>query len=181
MAFATNAVITSNVMLGRPENKRIVDIICESSRPVLVWHTEQYKVLRAADASEQWLRQQLAGGLLKHVEAIMFAVGDQNVLEACGFQTRAGGADALHDVDILTEDEFATLLGQHCLLLASCRLRRTLHTTRGWPVRLYSLLCDDERIGDEAYHDFLFDCKLFDILQRMPARGAVCSQMYERH
>ena len=46
---------------------------------------------------------------------------------------------------------------------------------------MYSLLCDDERIGEEAYDDFLFDCKLFDILQRMPARGAVCSQMYERH
>jgi hypothetical protein len=130
MAFATNAVITSNVMLARPENKRIVDIIVESTRPVLVWHTEQHKVLRAADASEQWLLHQLAGCLLKHVEAIMFAVGDQNVLEACGFQTRAGGADALHDVDILTEDEFATLLGQHCLLQASCRLRRTLHTTQ---------------------------------------------------
>ena len=181
MAFATNAVITSNVMLARPENKRVVDIICDSSRPVLIWHTEQYKKLRSSDASEKWLLHQLAGGLLKHVEDILFAVEDQSVLKVCGFQTLAGCADALHDADILAEDELATLLGQHCLLLASCRLRRTLHTTRGWPVRLYSLLCDDERIGDEAYDDFLFDCKLFEILQRMPARGEVCSKMYERH
>ena len=154
-----------------------MDIICESSRPVLIWHTEQYKKLRSSDASEKWLLHQLAGGLLKHVEDILFAVEDQSVLKVCGFQTLAGCADALHDADILAEDELATLLGQHCLLLASCRLRRTLHTTRGWPVRLHSLLCDDERIGDEAYDDFLFDCKLFEILQRMPARGEVCSKM----
>ena len=126
MAFAQSAITTSVVLLESADNTRVVQIVVECDGPAMHWHTEQRRALRSSDGTEQWLVEQTQGKLLEHVSERVQRTGDLGKLAKCGLATSRRSAAGTHREERVGEDELADILGQHCLILASCRLRRAL-------------------------------------------------------
>eukprot|EP00969_Alexandrium_andersonii_P279297 12345163-Alexandrium_andersonii.AAC.1 len=83
LAFAKNALVASVVLLDNQDHRKVVQLVCACAKPVLAWHTEQSRSLRSAVATSEWLVEQVVGGLMQHIEAIILTPGNTESLAEC--------------------------------------------------------------------------------------------------
>ena len=108
-----------------------------------------------ADASEvmaflqEWLQNQLNGASLGHIAAsVNSSVINTMVAAEIGLATTVAEVQHMGGGDIMEENECTHLLGNFAMTLASCRLRRTMYMSFGWPVQFYNFFLNPARAQD---------------------------------
>ena len=133
-SVACNAVAISQIILADRSNERFCEMLLLTAEILVEWHTVQNTEQRSAAGSLSWMRGQVQGGYMEHCRSFLRVVATGDKLRQCGFAMDSSQIDNLEN-DIVSEDEFAGLLGQSCLALLTFRLRRNLHMLSGWPRR----------------------------------------------
>jgi hypothetical protein len=148
------------------------------------WQSHQSHVLRSVQGSKTWLLEQLGGGFMRHISAILQNVSNVGVLERCGFTIpclHAYGIDADNeDGEILRQDELAELLGTGSMVFASKRLARCLWLVRGWPYRMTALTDVGSELATTTMDAFKRDLRCHRQLQAEPANVEVMTAVLRR-
>jgi hypothetical protein len=181
MNFCQNAIQTRCVMLPNLDNKRIVAIVFTCSAAVLEWHGVQNRSQRSADETEAWHKSQLTGGLMDHVNKLVGSLSDPKTSVACSFISSRMAAEHTCVEEAIVEDEFADLQGQYTMGLVGCRLRRTLHMSRGWPCQFYKVVCDNGKYVAEIHARFQRDRAIYEALKAFDAKLDIHDDVLERH
>ena len=98
------------------------------------WHGIANSTLRSTKAALQWMREQVSGGFLGHLEEVFLAFRAKG-LDAVGFRLPRPGMKASTDeVDDELESEclIAERMGDYGLALVACRLDRMQWLMTGW-------------------------------------------------
>lgn len=180
-AACQNVLVLSVVMLQEETNARLVNSILASALVVKGWHTQQVRMLRSVDGSEQWLVQQVVeGGYLKHCGDILGQLGNAYSLEKAGFLIDCISAKAVPACESIIENELAETYGSFCLALAACRLRRGLYYF-GPPYSMFKVLSADASKREKALGDFKLDWQVFEALKGLPSGTAGHNLLVKRH
>ena len=94
--------------------------------------------------------------------------------------TTAAAVQRMDGGDMMEEDEYAHMLGQFAMTLASCRLRRTLRISHGWPVQFYKVGLVPE-LAEETMKKFKEDLDLFRVLKAMVGKPKALQAVADRH
>lgn len=134
-----NAVVISHLMLASKSNERYCAMLRIVALPLVQWHGEQNRELRAADSACRWVVSEFGGGYMKHVSSFIALLVHGRSLHESAMVLTPHEAKALGN-DLIAEDEFCDFYGQSIMTLVACRLRRNLGLVMGWPKRLFRLL-----------------------------------------
>ena len=127
-----NGMAISVMVLQERSNERKMQILAVMSSCVLSLHTIQKRELRCSEISLKFWEQQVNGAYLDHINCILGVYRDPVVLAKCRFACTSDEAKRLGE-DMVSENEFAELLGSQQALLAGARLKRHLMNIAGWP------------------------------------------------
>lgn len=182
-ACSQNCVTISVGLLPDSGNERIFCIMSEATKSVLEWDSGNRQLCRDGDGCADFMIGQCSGDYMKHVEAITAILHTVKSLELCQFivteseaSLRKGSAG-----DVITEDDFADILGQFSWSLAVERIKRGLWLCRGWPWSMCRILSKNEACGDRCLKEFADDHVVFDALAAHGGRCATADAMLRRH
>ena len=151
-----NAMVVAVMMLSDPDNQYRQRCICTAAKPWSAWHSQQNELLRSTTMSGDWLERQLSGDFLKSVAKGLACLSSRQDISHCGMQVdlcqRSDLPDA-DDIEVVREDQFASLLASLTLELAGCRLRRCLWMLAGWPAKSVLMRGGDAPTGAQAAQD----------------------------
>ena len=163
-----NAVVIGINMLSEPDHKTMVQIVLSIGASTEAWHRRQNEALRSVDKSVSWMVEQLSGDFLAHVRSTLGQLHDVDVLQRCGIQCFgfAAGGDALDEVRVVRENDFACLLADGCVGLGFRRLQRCAWAFFGWPCRCTGIL-GDAALRRETSEELKADLEAFEALSRL--------------
>lgn len=163
-----NALQISILVPEEPYNKMLTKIIVASTRAGERWHSAQNKALRSTKGSQQWLLEQVDGGIMSHVGEVLSQTGNHTDLTFVGLALDPLCRKNFDDHDISREDDIADKFGLACLIFATKRTVRMLWLSRGWPVHSVAYACDGQRAADAAAL-FREDLEAYLALRDLPA------------
>ena len=189
---ASNAVGISVMTLERRDHQRVVDVVCEISKPLTAFHTEQNREARSVNACEDRLLRMLNGGYTEHLLSFIRMLRDRGVLTACGFLCNVDHStvnsknidlDSLLEHDIVVENEYAHLMGHGVLQMLVARMTRGLWMY-GWPFKMCRILSCSAETSDKVMREFIADELNFQELKHIPdmttaLRKLVCRSVFQ--
>ena len=127
-----NAVAISVMYLSDETNRRLLLIIRAGCGPMRAWQSKQSKANRSVEEVEQWLVEQVTGGIMQHARDFLDCLTDQKLLEEAEFCTQMFSIKRMAD-DLPAEDEFAYVFGQfQCHQCRRRMLRLLFHFSYPW-------------------------------------------------
>lgn len=139
---AQNALVVSMLTLQERRHHRMLSVFVVGAGPVEQWHSHQNKMTRDVQNGSAWAISEVSGAYMQHVSALMLLLASEGATLACGFGT-PGGEGSKHiwtPEEIMSEDDFADLLGMYCMLLATARLKRFASNLCSWPWSMLRIL-----------------------------------------
>jgi hypothetical protein len=108
------------MLLSDRNNKRIVEIVCEISKPVRSWHQSQNQFCRNVDNIEKWVPDQVCGDWIQHLHDIIGQFTSHATLSRCGFCLPRTGAALGEDLNmlVLVDDDFVEVFGDYAFMLS---------------------------------------------------------------
>lgn len=176
---ATNAVVISCLLLGSPDNKRILASIVQASQHVKEWHGHQNRTLRSTEASQRWLCEAASGQYMVHVESVIGDFESFGALQAVGAKLHTPKAEREYNAEMLVEDEHCEIWTNFSLALVAARCARGLWLTVGWPGRMVAVLDANNR--EEVLRDMRLDLEIWDELQGISGKTALEQALQGRH
>lgn len=154
-----------------------------ATRHVLQWDAAQRADLKDGDACEAFMSTQAASGFMDHCAAVARTTRSADAIRDSQFIVDLPTLRALKkgDGEIVTEDDFADVLGQLVWSLTCERIKRGLWLCGGYPWSLTKLLPVDQAQQQAELEKFQRDCANFELLSAATDRGPVGKQIYRRH
>ena len=120
-----NAVAVSVMMLSKPENKRICQVVLMSSSELKKWEGSANKELRSETECASWAIVMCSGSFMHHLNQIVKNLVHPTWVNKCGFVLRLTGV-VPPEVEAQLEAEFAEMAGKLVTTLVGLRLKRGL-------------------------------------------------------
>ena len=147
-----NAVAIAVLVLGDHRNKRVLAAIVHGAEEVSRWHGEQNVECRDVQRGSQWLLKQISGGFMKHCYAVLTSWQTPASTSECGFLISREQAKALHDEEVLVEDDAAEICGQLSAFNTVARLKRWAMVLGSWDFAVFQML--DPALRQECLQRF---------------------------
>ncbi len=123
-----NAVTIACTLLSDDTNERIFRIIHRCTAPLLAWDVEHRRTVHHAEACESFMVEQAAGAFMEHCCHVAASLTTHLALTNCQFcVSREEGRLLLTEPgELVTEDDFASIMGQFTWTLVAERAVRAL-------------------------------------------------------
>lgn len=164
---AQNSLVITIMLLEEQQHKRLAMMVTTMVSPMKEWHGKQTRAIRDVFSAEKWFLEQVEGGLVQHLRAILELLGSAPVLSRCGFRVDLAQSEV--EAELLVEDEFATKCGEIATELVRARIVRSLWMVEGWPGRFIAFTSSGSA-ATEAKCDFAADAEAFQSLMDTPVK-----------
>lgn len=172
-----NGVVVALSVVGEPENKRILAAIVRIGEKAMQWSGEASRNMRSVTEHQEWLLEQVGGGLTRNVFDIFAAIGETDFLVAAEFVPVKSMEQNEKEAQLANENEFAMLAGRFAMCLGRNQLQRFLWLF-GYPHKL-SLVLQGGARGQAVMDEFKANKDNFDRLGQ--AHGIrIATEYYKR-
>ena len=158
--------------------KRLAEIIVSFSARARKWHGEQQVQLRTTGTTGSWFMEQINGGFMQHLDGMIQGLSTKDTLEVCGFIYTADEAKAVDNKEVISEDEFADVLGMLSFGFVAKRMRRCLYIF-WWPWRFCRVNLG-EALARATVKEFRRDLELFKRFVSFEGKTAQMKRLEER-
>ncbi|CAK0860479.1 unnamed protein product, partial [Prorocentrum cordatum] len=118
-----NALVISGAVISDDHHRRLLATVFGLHAPVKHWWGRARKSLADVATSQQWVSDQLTGGIIEHCVDIVTLLETQSFLEFSGFILKGPALGQMTEEEIGLEDEFADRACTCAFALVKNRLR----------------------------------------------------------
>ncbi|CAK0884728.1 unnamed protein product [Prorocentrum cordatum] len=163
-ACCGNACVVSTMTLSNDDNRRLINCIVATTKPLDDYHAEQNRSCRPVNACSGWIIRMVTGDYAKFVCENTKLLLNVHALASAEFMAPASPDYSLGhlvndaSMDAVVEDEFAYYFGQLCVGCVTELFVRGLWM-HGWPGKMFGVCVEDrgyqERVIDAFRQDLV--------------------------